>query len=150
MTCSIPSDFFQLVLDDGPTRAFGPLYGRRDGDRHMTVGVLVDDRHCNPRGDLHGGVWAYLADVQLGLNTGLFTGRAGPTVTLNVDYLRPALKGQWIEGTTRVLRETSTLGFADATFTADGELALRANATLRLRHSFGGKHVEARDLSDAS
>lgn len=112
---------------------FAPLYRRDDADNHVTLGFFVQQHHCNPRGDCHGGTWATLADLQLGINVGAMINRSGPTVTLSLDYLGAAKVGQWIEGRTRLLRATPKLAFLDGTFTADGELALRANGIFRLK-----------------
>ncbi|HEX5538084.1 MAG TPA: hypothetical protein VFX27_12920, partial [Sphingobium sp.] len=53
------------------------------------------------------------------------------TVSLSIDFLSAAVEGQWIEGRAEVLRWTPNLGFAQCRFSADGEIALRANAVFR-------------------
>lgn len=128
-----PPGFFPLPPLDGVMEAMAPLYFRIDDNDQYVLAFHVGPQHCNPRGHCHGGVWATMADLQLGMNVGRLTNRTGPTVSMSLDYLGSARTGQWVEGTTRLLRRTPRLAFVDATFTADGELVLRANAIFRLK-----------------
>jgi len=117
---------------DSVIAAFAPVFIRRD-EGHVTIGFRVGAQHCNLQGNCAGGVWATLADFQMGMNVGLMTGLSGPTVSMSVDYLGAARPGQWAEGRTRLLRRTPKLAFLDATFTVDGEFALRADGIFRLK-----------------
>ncbi len=123
--------FHRLKQLDEVMRAFDPVYVRQEADGHVALGFHVGPQHCNPRGDCHGGTWATMADVLMGLNVGFISGRSGPTVSLSIDFLSAAVEGQWIEGRAEVLRWTPNLGFAQCRFSADGEIALRANAVFR-------------------
>lgn len=123
---------FRLINNmDEVMRAFAPVYVRPDASGLITLGFHVTQQHCNPNGHCHGGVWATMADVVMGLNVGAATGLGGPTISLSIDFLGAARVGQWVEGSARVLRSTHRLGFAECFFTADGEAALRANAVFR-------------------
>jgi len=128
----VPPGFRPINPVDGVTQAFAPLY-RRDEGNHISLGFHVGPQHCNPRGHCHGGTWATLADLEMGMNACTMTGRGGPTVTMTLDYLGAAVVGQWVEGKARLLRQTPKMAFMDCTFTADGELALRANGIFRLK-----------------
>jgi acyl-coenzyme A thioesterase PaaI-like protein len=127
-----PPGFELLPPIDEVMACFAPIHLRRDGE-HVALGFRVDAQHCNLHGTCHGGVWACVADVQLGLNVGTMTGLSGPTISLSLDYLGAAAIGQWVEGRTRLLRKTPKLAFVDATFTADDELVLRASGIFRLK-----------------
>lgn len=129
-----PPPGFQLLPPlDEVMLSFAPIYYRRDAEKHVALGFHVARQHCNLRGDCHGGTWACIADVQLGVNVGTLTGLSGPTVSLSLDYLGAASLGQWVEGRTRLLRRTPKLAFVDAVFTADGEPVLRASGIFRLK-----------------
>lgn len=128
-----PAGFRLLEPFDEVMAALGPIFLRHDDVGHLTLGFRVARQHCNPQGSCHGGIWATFADLQLGMNVGLMTKRSGPTVSMSLDYLGSAQPGQWVEGTTRLLRETPKLAFVDATFTADGNPMLRASGIFRLK-----------------
>jgi acyl-coenzyme A thioesterase PaaI-like protein len=50
------------------------------------------------------------------------------TVSLTVDFLKPAKPGDWIESRTRVDRVGGTLAFADCSLTVDEKEIVRARA----------------------
>lgn len=126
-----PDDFRLAREFDQIMRAFAPIYLRLADSGGVDLGFRIEVSHCNPRGHCHGGVWATMADVLMGLNVGLLSGMGGPTVSLSIDFVGAAHAGQWIEGSARMVRQTPRLGFADCLFTADGEPALRASAIFR-------------------
>jgi acyl-coenzyme A thioesterase 13 len=41
----------------------GPFYCRGEGP-DLVIGLRVDEKHCNARGTVHGGILATLADVK--------------------------------------------------------------------------------------
>ncbi|MCB4858797.1 PaaI family thioesterase [Sphingobium sp. PNB] len=127
----VPAGFHRLDRMDDVMGGFDPVYIRREADGHVTLGFHVGQQHCNPRGHCHGGTWATMADVVMGVNVGFVTGLSGPTVSMSIDFLSAAAEGQWVEGRAEVLRWTPNLGFAQCHFSADGEVALRANAVFR-------------------
>jgi uncharacterized protein (TIGR00369 family) len=127
----IPPGFQLLPEFDEVMAGFAPIHGRRTEDGGMLLGFHVSSRHCNPRGNCHGGTWATMADVVMGMNVGFLTGLSGPTISLNIDFLGAARAGQWAEGRAEVVRSTPNLGFAECRFTADGTLVLRATAVFR-------------------
>lgn len=138
----IPPDFQLLGNMDPVLDALAPIYVRQEASGGVTMGFCVGPQHCNPNGDCHGGTWATLADVLMGLNVGLLTGLGGPTISLNLDFLGAARVGHWAEGSARVLRSTRNLGFVECLFTVDGEPTLRANAVFRRRgQPFGQKSL---------
>ena len=126
----IPAGFQQMRPLDALIEAFAPVYAR-EAEGGVVLGFRVGSQHTNPRGNCHGGAWATMADVLLGLNIGMETGMSGPTISLAVDFLGPATVGQWVEGSARVLRHTPRTGFAECLFTTDGAPALRASAVFR-------------------
>ena len=126
-----PAGFHQLATLDDVMGGFAPIYARQEEGSQMALGFRVGRQHCNPRGNCHGGTWATIADVVMGVNVGFVTGMSGPTISLNIDFLGAATTGQWVEGRARILRWTPRFAFVECHFTADGELALRANAVFR-------------------
>lgn len=127
----IPTGFRLIGEMDEVIGGFAPVYLRSDETGAVMIGFHVRRQHCNPGGNCHGGAWATMADVVMGLNVGVATGLGGPTVSMTLDYMGAARIGQWVEGKARLLRATHKFAFADCFFTADGEPALRANAIFR-------------------
>ena len=122
---------------------------RQPGDKHVhnrcIPGILcipnsscsalvAEAAHTNSRGMVHGGLISALADNAMGLSC---AHRLGPdaslvTVNLALDFLGAAKIGQWLEFDTVFVKPGSTLAFAQAFVTADGEPCARANGTFRV------------------
>jgi len=130
-----PSGFRLLYPFDPLMAALAPLYARECPDRSIMFGFHVGPQHCNPRGTCHGGTWATLADVLMGMNAGIVTGLTGPTISMHIDYLAAGLPGQWIEGRARVLNHSPRLCFVECSFKADGEILLSATAIFRRKRA---------------
>ena len=92
--------------------------------------MRAEERHANHRSTVQGGLLSTLADFALGRAIGHDApddhGRA--TVSLTVDYLKPAKPGDWIESRTSVDRVGGTLAFADCTLTVGDDDIARARA----------------------
>jgi uncharacterized protein (TIGR00369 family) len=121
-----PNPFNELV---------GPFYARQQGDA-ISLGVRIEERHCNSRGICHGGLLATLADVALGYACVMAGGaeRAGSFVTTNlsIDYLAPALVGDWVQSDVQVLNPGSRTATANGFLVANGNPVVRASATFRM------------------
>ena len=110
MAAGVPSGFEPLEVGPGFVRLTGPMY------LHAQLPVLaarMAPEHANLLQIAHGGYLATLADSALGAVIRRSIGRGVPlvTVNLNLDYVSPALPGDWIE----------------AHVTVDGRLVLRAS-----------------------
>ena len=95
-----------------------------------TLGLRAEDRHANHRGTVQGGLLSTFADFALGraIEADADDGRDRATVSLTVDFLKPAQPGAWIESRTRVDRVGGTLAFADCSLTVEGREIVRARA----------------------
>lgn len=115
------------------TDPWEPLFRRIAGER-VILGLRAAEAHTNSRGFVHGGLISALADNAMGLSCARTLGPAGGlvTVSLGVDFLGPAFKGQWLEFDTVFLKPGSTLCFAQAFVTADGKPCARADAVFRV------------------
>ena len=138
----IPEGF---VLPQRPRRnpfneLVGPFYERRRGEQ-VSLGLRIEERHCNSRGICHGGLLSALADVALGYATLAVTN--GPTsfvtVQLSMDFAGSARIGDWVESEARVLKAGSRLAFADCHLLAIAggrtERIVRASAVFALSGS---------------
>ena len=115
------------------TDPWEPLYRRLAGER-VILGLRAADAHTNSRGFVHGGLISALADNAMGLSCARRLGTTGGLVTVNlsVDFLGTALQGQWLEFDTVFVKPGSTLCFAQAFVTADGQPCARASAVFRV------------------
>src|SRR5688500_17701311 len=107
----------------------GPVLVRDDEDGRV-FGLRAEDRHTNHRGTIQGGLLSTFADFALGraIDADADDGRDRATVSLTVDFLKPANPGDWVESRTRVDRVGGTLAFADCSLTVDEREIVRSRA----------------------
>ncbi len=116
------------------TQPFGKLVGpifEKPGDEAVRRGFRVLERHCNQGGIAHGGMMMTFIDVILGTVVWRVTGRPALTVSIKVDFLAPARRGDWVEGTGRVVRETRSLSFVEGALSVAGRPVLTASAVFK-------------------
>jgi len=121
---------FEPFPDQGPfLEHIGPIQVR-EGDGELVLGLRTEERHANHRGTVQGGVLSTFADFALGraIEADAGDGRDRATVSLTVDFLKPAKPGDWIESRTKVDRVGGTLAFADCSLTVEGREVVRARA----------------------
>ena len=128
----LPPGYREIKLVDPFEIFVGPAYEAGEGvDRRYAF--VVDERHVNMRGIIHGGMLMTLADLTLGQAVWDATDRA-PSVTMNMQsqFLKPARKGQRIEVVPEITRRTRALVFARGDFTVDGEVIFTASSVWKL------------------
>jgi uncharacterized protein (TIGR00369 family) len=81
---------------------------------HAVFEMEVDDRHHNPMGTLHGGVYCDLADAAMGYAYAatLGEGETFTTVELKINYLR-AVRKATLTAEARVVKAGSTVGYVE-------------------------------------
>ena len=103
---------------------------------HAVFEMKVDQRHHNPMGTLHGGVYCDLADAAMGYAyaSTLAEGEMFTTVELKINFLRVVRRGR-LTAEARVVKAGSALGFVECHVTAQaGKLVARAASTcMKLR-----------------
>jgi len=124
-----PPGYVPLPIAAGFAADFGPIYGRRDGER-VWFGFRVEDRHLNPRAVAHGGALATFADMQLAalMRMGRLVPKQSPTISLSLDYLAPAQPGDWVEGEIALIKRTGRLAFSESVLTVEGAPVARSRA----------------------
>lgn len=128
----LPQGFVQHYRQSPLTDPWEPLYSRLEAYK-VIIGLRANPAHTNSRGFVHGGLISALADNAMGLSCGRASGgeTSFVTVNLSVDFIGTARIGQWLEFDTVYVKTGSTLSFAQAFVTADGEICARANAVFR-------------------
>jgi uncharacterized protein (TIGR00369 family) len=98
----------------------------------------ADERHHNPMGTLHGGIYCDLADAAMGyaFAATLAEGETFTTVELKINFFRPVKKGKMI-AEARVVRAGANLGYVECDVKdAQGRLLARAASTcMKLREA---------------
>ena len=113
MASQIPSGAEEISFR-GFNQHVGPLYRLPDGDAHR-FGFVVENKHMNGAGTVHGGMLMGLADIAMSRTTREVTGAATcSTVALSCDFLAPGKLGDLVEARVRVTRRTRTMVFMSA------------------------------------
>ena len=103
---------------------------------HAVFDMEVDQRHHNPMGTLHGGVYCDLADAAMGMAYAatLSQGESFTTVELKINFLR-AVRQATLTAEANVVKAGSTLGYVECEVKDEqGRLVARASSTcLRLK-----------------
>ena len=123
-------DGFEPYPNQGPfLDHVGPILVHEEGDE-LVLAIRAEDRHTNHRGTVQGGLLSTFADFALGraIERDAEDDKDRATVSLTVDFIKPAQPGDWIESRTRVDRVGSTLSFADCSLTVEGKEIVRARA----------------------
>ena len=96
------------------------------------------ERHHNPMGTLHGGIYCDLADAAMGYAyaSTLAEGESFTTVELKINFLRPVRQGR-LTAEARVVKAGSAVGYVECDVKDQtGKLVARAASTcLKLREA---------------
>ncbi len=93
--------------------------------------MAVDERHHNPLGTLHGGVYTDLADAAMGwaYAATLAEGESFTTVELKINFLR-AVRRDVITAEAKVVKAGSTVGYVECEVKdGQGRLVAKASST---------------------
>jgi uncharacterized protein (TIGR00369 family) len=104
---------------------------------HAVFEMEADERHRNPMGTLHGGIYCDLADAAMGYAYAatLGGGETFTTVELKINFFRPVRRGK-LTAEARVIKAGSTLGYVECDVKDNtGKLVAKAASTcMKLRH----------------
>ena len=98
---------------------------------HAVFEMRADERHHNPMGTLHGGVYCDLADLAMGYAyaSTLGEGETFTTIELKINFLRPVRRGT-LTAEARVVKAGGTLGYVECDVKDEaGKLVARAAST---------------------
>lgn len=126
---SVPAGFIPFENQGPFLEHVGPVHVREDADG-LVLGLRAEERHANHRGTVQGGLLSTFADFALGraIQADADDGKERATVSLTVDFLKPANPGDWIEARARVDRVGGTLAFADCSLSVEDREVVRARA----------------------
>jgi uncharacterized protein (TIGR00369 family) len=98
---------------------------------HAVFEMHVNERHHNPMGTLHGGIYCDLADAALGYAYASTLGEAETftTVELKINFFRPVREGK-LTAEARVVKAGGAIGYVECDLTDDqGKRVARAAST---------------------
>jgi len=124
----IPEGFEPIFRSSPYLELLGPIYNKKV-DGGLIIGLRAQDKHCNARGLVHGGVFSSLADVALGYNAAFQGKEPTPMVTANlsIDYVGAAKLDEWIEIHTDVQKVGRSMAFANCYFLVANKRIVRAS-----------------------
>lgn len=112
------------------------------GEGRATAEMHAGDRHWNPMGGVHGGVFCDLADAAMGIAyaTTLGEGERFTTVELKINFLRPMREGR-LTAEGYVVSRGKKMGLVECEVKdAEGRLVAKAGSTcLTIRMDNGGE-----------
>lgn len=129
----IPSglpDGAELLPSVGFNQFVGPFYRLPDAQGGVVkrFAFVVEAKHMNSAGSVHGGMLMSCTDMAMGQTSRLETGaRGGSTISLNCDFVGPGRLGDVVEAWVRITRRARTLIFLTAELRAGERLLLVAN-----------------------
>lgn len=127
-----PPAGFQESTTRGPYTSHNGPFFHKTTDDGFWHGVRVQRRHCNSKGITHGGMLMAFADGLLGTAVYLETKTVALTARMNSDFLSSARPGEWLEGTARVTRATSSVAFCEAELYVGSRSVLHATGVFKL------------------
>jgi len=124
------TDWKELFNDDPFCVMIGPIYAieLEDPNEPIRLGMRIEKRHCNKLGICHGGTLMAFIDNSLGYVAAsvLGTQTGGPTISVNVQFLRPAKEGDWIESRVQIEQSTRSMQFVRGNIVVDDRAITQA------------------------
>ena len=94
----------------------GPVWRLPAENEIRRYALLVEQKHMNSSGSLHGGVLMMFADIAMSQASRATSGaKTCSTVSLTCDFIGPGKLGDVIEARVHVMRQTRTMIFLSAT-----------------------------------
>ena len=135
----VPPGFQPLFRSSPVIDLIGPVYSK-GGGADLVLGLLVEQKHCNMRGTLHGGILATLADITLGYTIAFSTQPPTGLITANLslDFAGTAKIGDWLEAKVDVQKRGSRLAFANCYISTGESRIVRASAVFVVAGELAG------------
>jgi uncharacterized protein (TIGR00369 family) len=131
----------QMLRGERPSPPVGRLLGfvlKSIEPGHAVFEMEVDERHHNPMGTLHGGIYCDLADAAMGYAYAatLGEGETFTTIELKINFLRPVRKAT-LTAEAKVVKAGNTVGYIECDVKDQtGKLVARAASTcMKLREA---------------
>ena len=130
---SIPSDFKPHFRKSPLTDPWEPLYSKRT-EMGIVMALTAGEQHCNSRGFVHGGLISAIADNAMGLSCATHHESTSGlvTISLHVDFVGKAMKGDWLEFETLFVKPGRSVDIAQGRVLANGTPCALIGATFKV------------------
>ena len=98
----------------------------------LTVEFLIRDEMTNPAGIMHGGIAAAIMDEVIGMTTFTLGEKAFfAAANINVDFLRPGKKGEYVRAVSEVVRSGKTMAHVECRiYNEENKLISKASSNM--------------------
>ena len=126
-------EFEQISKVSGFMRHNGGLYFRKISENFYEFKTTINDLHLNKRGITHGGFVCTLIDAGAGTAVYRSTNRQScVTVSLDVKFIAPTLKGDEIIGNVEILKKTKSMVFVDCKLKKKSQIFAQASCVWKV------------------
>ena len=126
-------EFEQISKVSGFMRHNGGLYFRKISENFYEFKTTINDLHLNKRGITHGGFVCTLIDAGAGTAVYRSTNRQScVTVSLDVKFIAPTLKGDEIIGNVEILKKTKSMVFVDCKLKKKSQIVAQASGVWKV------------------
>lgn len=127
---AVPQGFERLPEGLAFIDALQPVYRKVDG-ANASFGLVVQARHGNTMGICHGGVLMTLADMAAATGVNLARGElsGSPTISMNMDFVAAAQRGEWIQADAQEVSLKRRFGFCRGTISCGRGVVARFSGT---------------------
>lgn len=98
----------------------------------MTLGVQVEQVHCNTMGFMHGGMIATVVDSAMARALVYTLNRRSVTLKMTMEYLDPIQRGDWMLAEGRLLSHDGEVGHTECLVKVGDRLVARGSGVFRL------------------
>lgn len=111
MTLDLASSGWKQQTIGGFSAHVGPFWTRR-GEQGHEIGFVVEERHLNGNGIVHGGMLMTFIDQSIGMRVYHAIDRVPcATIQLDTHFVEAGRLGDFIEARTEIVRQTSSIVF---------------------------------------
>lgn len=109
----------------------GPIWKREAPS--LRWGFVVEAKHLNRAGNLHGGMLMTFADQSMAMTARRATGvKRHATIELNTQFIDTVRLGQFVEAHAEVVRATRSVVFMEAKMFVEGRIVVAANGIWKI------------------
>ena len=110
----------------------GPIWKHETPER-LRWGFVVEAKHLNRSGNLHGGMLMTFADQSMAMTARQATGvKRHATIELNTQFIGGVQLGQFVEAHAEVVRATRSVVFMEVKMFVDGRIVVSANGIWKI------------------
>ncbi len=128
---AIPDGFEPCRLKDNFSELVGVFY-QKGPLADAVYGMVLDQRHGNLNGVVHGGALFTFADTFMGMHLEVNSKRLTATISLNVDFASGIAADGWVEGRARLVRQARTIAFLQGEISHGNKVLMTANGVWRV------------------